>query len=105
MLIPAGGLSEDAMEWIKAKDDFLVPVKVLSKIYRARFSDKLKNMITNNALVLPEGIDVKVLQKNLYKKQWVVYAKKTGKTVRQSIGIPGTVYKQGSYRKRPDHKY
>jgi hypothetical protein len=85
MLVPAGGLSEDAMEWIKAKDNFLIPVKVLSKIYRARFCDKLKRMITSNVLVLPEGADVSALQKNIYKKQWVVYAKKTGKTVNHAL--------------------
>lgn len=85
MLVPAGGLSEDAMEWIKAKDGFLVPVKVLSKIYRARFCDKLKSMIRGHVLELPEGTDVNALQKNLYKKQWVVYAKKTGKTVNHAL--------------------
>ena len=85
MLVPAGGLSEDTMEWIKAKDGFLVPVKVLSKIYRARFCDKLKSMIANNALVLPEETDVNALKKNLYNKQWVVFAKKTGKTVNHAL--------------------
>jgi len=85
MLVPAGGLSEDTMEWIKAKDGFLVPVKVLSKIYRARFCDKLKSMIAENVLVLPVGIDVNALQKNLYNKQWVVFAKKTGKTVNHAL--------------------
>ena len=81
MLVPAGGLSEDEVEWIRAKDGFLVPVKVLSKIFRARFCDKLKSMIANNVLTLPEGTNINELQTNLYKKQWVVYAKKCGKTV------------------------
>ena len=85
MLVPAGGLSDDAMEWIKAKDDFLVPVKVLSKIYRARFCDKLKSMIAKNILTLPEGTDVNVLQKTLFKNHWVVYAKRTGKTVNHAL--------------------
>lgn len=85
MLVPAGGLSDDAMEWIKAKDGFLVPVKVLSKIYRARFCDKLKSMIANNVLTLPKAADVNTLLKNLYKKQWVVYAKETGKTVNHAL--------------------
>lgn len=41
MLVPAGGLSEDGMEWIRSNEGFLVPVKVLSKIYRARFCGQL----------------------------------------------------------------
>ena len=85
MLVPAGGLSDDAMEWIKAKNSFLVPVKVLSKIYRARFCSKLKSMIANNVLTLPDGTDVNALQKTLFKKHWVVYAKGTGKTVNHAL--------------------
>ena len=85
MLVPAGGLSDDGMEWIRAKDGFLVPVKVLSKIYRARFCDRLQKMIDNKTLVLPTGTDPKALRENLFKKQWVVYAKKTGKTIDHAL--------------------
>lgn len=81
MLVPAGGLSEDSMEWIRAKEGFLVPVKVLSKIYRARFCDQLQTMIDNKILELPESTNPQALRKDLFKKQWVVYAKKTGKTI------------------------
>jgi hypothetical protein len=34
---------------------------------------------------LPNGTDMNELQKNLYKKQWVVYAKNTGKTVNKVL--------------------
>lgn len=85
MLVPAGGLSEDGMEWIRAKENFLVPVKILSKIYRARFCDKLKSMIGSKSLVIPDGTLVNELQNKLYQKQWVVYAKKTGKTVNHAL--------------------
>lgn len=85
MLVPAGGLSEDGIEWIKTKNDYLVPVKVLSKIYRARFCDQLKTLLQNNALRIPEGTRVNDLMKALFEKQWVVYAKKTGKTVDHAL--------------------
>lgn len=85
MLIPAGGLSEDGMEWVKSRDNFLVPVKVLSKIYRARFCEQLKSLIQNNALIIPDGTNVSSLIRNLFKKQWVVYAKKAGKTVDRTL--------------------
>ena len=80
MLVPAGGLSGDAMEWIKAKSNFLVPVKLLSRIYRARFCDKIKELIENNKLRLPDNTDNNTLLNMLFRKQWVVYAKKTGKS-------------------------
>ena len=34
MLVPAGGLSEDSMEWIEAPKKFFVPVKAISAIFR-----------------------------------------------------------------------
>jgi len=85
LLVPAGGLSEDGMEWVKAKNNFLVPVKVLSKIYRARFCNQLKSLIQNNTLRLPNGTDVNTLLQDLFNKSWVVYAKETGKTVDQAL--------------------
>ena len=85
LLVPSGGLSEDGMEWVRAKEGFLVPVKVLSKIYRARFCDQLQTMIENKTLELSEGTKLKALQENLFKKDWVVYAKKTGKTINHAL--------------------
>jgi hypothetical protein len=85
MLVPAGGLSEDSMEWVKSNSDFLVPVKVLSKIYRARFCEQLKKLIQSNNLIIPDGTSVNLLIRNIFKKQWVVYAKKAGKTVDRAL--------------------
>lgn len=84
-LVPAGGLTEDGMEWIQANSKFLVPVKVLSKIFRARCADSLKGMIENKQLNLPAGLDWCTLKESVYKKDWVVYAKKTGKTVDRAL--------------------
>lgn len=85
MLVPAGGLSEDGIEWIKTRNDYLVPVKVLSKVYRARFCDQLKSLLLNDALRIPEGTRSGDLMHILFKKQWVVYAKKTGRTVDHAL--------------------
>ena len=41
-LVPAGGLSEDGQTWLPVKKDFLVPVKPLSILFRAKFRDALK---------------------------------------------------------------
>ena len=41
-LVPAGGLSEDGQTWFPVKNDFLVPVKPLSILFRAKFRDALK---------------------------------------------------------------
>lgn len=42
-LIPAGGLADEDQTWRPARDDFLVPVKALSGIFRARFRDALRS--------------------------------------------------------------
>jgi hypothetical protein len=40
-LIPAGGLAADAQTWLPARQDFLLPVKALSRIFRGRFRQAL----------------------------------------------------------------
>lgn len=41
-LVPAGGLSADGRAWLPTQKDFLVPVKPLSILFRAKFRDALK---------------------------------------------------------------
>jgi hypothetical protein len=41
-LVPAGGLSLDTREWRRARNHFLVHVKPLSILYRAKFRDALR---------------------------------------------------------------
>lgn len=89
LLVPAGGLSEDGMEWIRVKKDFLVPVKALSKVFRARFCEALLKLIQADSLDLPEGFQTEGLKQKLYATSWVVYAKKTGKTVDRALEYLG----------------
>lgn len=73
MLVPAGGLSEDGMEWIKAPKKFFVPVKALSKMFRGILVRLLKKLMDDNELKLPHdftGFDL--LKKRLYDKNWNV---------------------------------
>lgn len=41
VVVPAGGLCEDGKTWMPSRPDFLVPVKALSKIFRAKFRDEM----------------------------------------------------------------
>jgi hypothetical protein len=77
MLVPAGGLSEDGMEWANAPKKFFVPVKALSKMFRGIFTRLLKKQLTGNNLKLPDDFSTfQVLKEKLYEKNWNVYAKK-----------------------------
>ena len=42
-IVPGGGLSADKKEWIKAKEKFLLPVKILSKVFKAKFLELLES--------------------------------------------------------------
>ena len=41
-LVPAGALADDGKSWLPARTDFLMPVKALSKLFRAKFRDALR---------------------------------------------------------------
>jgi len=67
-LVSAGGLSADGQHWVPAKNPgFLVPVRALSVIFRAKVRDRLK------AAGLLERVSPKV-----WKQKWVVHAQHAG---------------------------
>lgn len=77
MLVPAGGLSEDGIEWVSAPKKFFVPVKALSKMFRGILIRLLKKQLTESKLKLPNDFPVfQTFKEKLYEKNWNVYAKK-----------------------------
>jgi putative transposase/transposase-like zinc-binding protein len=65
-IVTGGGLSEKG-EWKRSREDFLVPVRALSLIFRAKFRDLLKKT------ELFDQVDPRV-----WKKQWVVHSEPVG---------------------------
>jgi len=65
-LIPSGGISADKKHWLPARDNYLVPVKALSKIFRGIFTE----------MVCKELPDIE-LPSSTWQKDWVVYCKPT----------------------------
>jgi len=43
-IVPAGGLSSDRKKWIPARNSFYLPVRALSKIYRAKFKSEMQRL-------------------------------------------------------------
>jgi len=77
MIIPAGGLNEDATEWIPSNKKFIVPVKVLSLIFRALLCKYLeKAIIIGKIKLAQDASDFKELKDKCYKSNWIVYAEK-----------------------------
>ena len=78
-LVPAGALSLDHSRWIKARRNFLFPVKALSVVFRGKFLDLLKQAGEQRRIeTTSERIQA------LREKNWVVYAKRP-------FGSPQTV--------------
>lgn len=57
VLVPAGGIDADGQQWINTTKKFFVPVKALSKVFRAAFYLALKKALQSESLHLPEQDD------------------------------------------------
>jgi hypothetical protein len=78
-LVPAGALSLDHTRWIAARNNFLFPVKALSRVFRAKFLDRLHQACDKDKIPAP-NLAIKASRQ----KSWIVYAKKP-------FGSPQTV--------------
>ena len=67
-IVPGGGIGKDG-QWKNSRTDgkFLFPVKALSKVFRAKYCQKLK---------AKEPIKYEQIRQDLWRKSWVVFAKK-----------------------------
>ncbi|MEI8355865.1 MAG: IS91 family transposase [Deltaproteobacteria bacterium] len=63
MLVPAGGLDKDGI-WRQSRKKFLIPVRALSKLFRAKFMKLARQALPNETF-----------PKEVWDKEWVVYCK------------------------------
>jgi hypothetical protein len=75
-----GGLSPDGSKWISATNEFLLPVRALSKIIRAKFAQALEKVyqegrLKGNAPCLEGKVQFARFTRKLKRKKWVVYCK------------------------------
>ena len=80
--IPAGGLSPDHQRWIRCRDRFFLPVKVLSRVFRGKFLAGLKCLYRSKKLhcagpsaAFADSQQFAQLLRRLHRQDWVVYAK------------------------------
>ena len=84
-LIPGGVLASDRQSWRPAHGRYLFPVRALSKVFRGKFLDGLRQLHDEERLVLPAALatvaplaDVEYFRawlSRLRRKSWVVYCK------------------------------
>ena len=82
MLIAGGGISADKSKWIDSKENFFLPIRVLSKLFRGLFLSHLKKYYHRSHITIPKSSeelnDPSHFQRflnTLYAKKWVVYTK------------------------------
>jgi len=81
MIVPGGGLSPDGSRWVSSRPAFLLPVRVLGKLFRRLFLTRLMSLHETGRLVfygrLAHLADRRAFLQHLspVKKRWVVYAK------------------------------
>ncbi len=82
MIVTGGGLSADGTAWIASRPNFVVPVRVLSRLFRRRFLDGLRMLHSQGRLAFfGEHADLANPSRfarwlgPLRTKRWVVYAK------------------------------
>jgi hypothetical protein len=83
MIVPGGGLAKDGGRWISCKPNFLLPVRVLSKLFRRLMLEKLlaahgagRLQFLGSHAHLADAKTFAALLAPLRKKRWFVYAKR-----------------------------
>jgi putative transposase/transposase-like zinc-binding protein len=81
-VVPGGGLSPDRERWICSPQNFFLPVRVLSRVFRGKFVAGLKQLFRSNKLRFFGACESLSGQKVfaaflriLFREDWVVYAK------------------------------
>jgi hypothetical protein len=81
-VVPGGGLALDGSRWISASPRFFLPVRVLSRVFRGKFTVGLKQLFLQcklqfhgklQELARPERF--RQFLRQLFTREWVVYAK------------------------------
>jgi hypothetical protein len=73
-IVPGGGLIPGSMQWKASHPRFLVPVKVLSDVFRGKLLQKLQRAAATQKLDV--GPNPNELLQEAARKNWVVYSKR-----------------------------
>lgn len=86
-IVPGGGLSNDGLRFVQSRKKFFIPVKVISKKFRGKFLDLLKQAYNegkleffNEATKLALKSNFQSLIDSLYRLNWVVFCRKPFKS-------------------------
>ena len=82
-VVPGGGIAPDGSRWVSCRPGFFLPVRVLSRLFRGKYLARLRAAFDQGKLQfggqLAALADPKAFARwltPLYRKEWVVYAKR-----------------------------
>ncbi|MCB0320087.1 MAG: IS91 family transposase [Bdellovibrionales bacterium] len=74
---PNGGLSEDGSAWITKHENFFLPVRALSQVYRGKLVEALRAAFSLGKLpYIPSRIELEKVIGRCHVPDWVVYSKR-----------------------------
>lgn len=83
MIVPGGGISPDGSKWVSCRPGFFLPMRVLSRLFRRLFLEKLRAAhaagrlsFFGNDIHLTNAQSFAAVLAPLRKAEWVVYAKR-----------------------------
>lgn len=81
-VVTGGGLSTDGARWVPGRERYLLPVRVLGKLFRGKFLARLERAyrdgdlhLAGSTAELADPVAWVALRDRLYRKAWIVYAK------------------------------
>jgi len=73
-IVTGGGLATSRDRWIAARPGFLVPVRVLSRVFRGKLLDRFDRVLQKRTSGLGDSLGRQLLRQAA-SKEWVVYSK------------------------------
>jgi hypothetical protein len=80
-VVTGGGLAPDGSHWIAGRDDFFLPVRVLSRVFRGKFLDGLRTAFERGRLRFPKRLAALARPRRFdhliaetVRTEWVVFA-------------------------------
>lgn len=81
-VVPGGGLAPDSDRWVACRKNFFLPVRVLSRVFRGKFLERLRQAYDRGELAFygrlakyRNSATFRCLLNEAYRQEWVVYAK------------------------------
>jgi hypothetical protein len=81
-IVPAGGLALDGSRWIDSSCRFFLPVHALSRVFRGKFCEQLRELFPQERLQFHGALEKLAspgafgnFLRQLFRQDWVVYAK------------------------------